>query len=54
MPKVEEGIIPQIDCDETGLTLTRFQKAASRIDDTVFLHCSVKNRSQTKINENGF
>lgn len=54
MPKVEEGIIPSIKEDKTGLELARFKKAASCIEKTVFLHCSVKDRSKEEMIKPGF
>ncbi|MBQ7982101.1 MAG: hypothetical protein IJ302_00915 [Clostridia bacterium] len=54
MPKVEEGIIPVIDDDRTGFGLDRFVNAASRTGDKIWLHCSVKDRTQDEQREDGF
>ena len=54
MPKVEEGVIPAVREDLTGLTLNRFRSAASRQDGQVYLHCSVKDRTREEIREDGF
>ncbi len=54
MPKVEEGIIPDIVDDRTGLQLNRFQKAACKIDSCVWLHCSVKDRTKDIQRKDGF
>lgn len=52
--KVEEGVIPAIREDRTGLALQRFRGAASRQDGQVYLHCSIKDWTREEIREDGF
>ena len=54
LPKVEEGVIPVIREDRTGMELNRFRSAASVEEGRVYLHCSVKDRTREEIREDGF